>query len=74
MSTVPNPLQLRHRAIQVLIRELGYVDAMRFLKQGYIGAGDYTAERYQFLPDWSVDELIRESRELQARLRQQATS
>jgi hypothetical protein len=43
------------------VRELGYVDAMRFLLQYETGQGDYTRDRRQFLPPWTVEELIREA-------------
>lgn len=45
MSTMDNPGELRRRGIELLVRELGYADAMRFLQQFGTGRGDYTAER-----------------------------
>ena len=55
------PAELRRRGLEVLVRELGYVDAMRFLLQYETGQGDYTRDRRQFLPSWTVEELIREA-------------
>lgn len=64
MSTIPNPAELRRRGIEVLVRELGYADAMRFLQQFGAGRGDYTAERDRLAPPMSNDELLREADQL----------
>ena len=60
MTPITSPAELRRRGLEVLVRELGYVDAMRFLLQYETGQGDYTRDRRQFLPSWTVEELIRE--------------
>jgi len=72
MVSIPDPVQLRRRAVEVLIRELGYVDAMRFLRQCGHGAGDYSRERHTFLPDWSPDELVRRADDLVEQRRKHA--
>ena len=64
MTTLSNPAELRRRALAILVRELGYVDAMRFLLQYELGSGDYTHDRDQLLPDWSDEELLRRSDQL----------
>lgn len=64
MSTVANPAELRRRGLEVLVRELGYADAMRFLLQYETGHGDYTRDRDQILPTWSVEEMVRQADEL----------
>jgi hypothetical protein len=56
--------ELYGRGLEILIRELGYVDAMRFILQYDTGQGDYTKERHQFLPDWTVEEFVREADKL----------
>jgi hypothetical protein len=61
MTAIVNPVELRRRGLEVLIRELGYSNAMRFMLQYDTGRGDYTKERYEFLPDWTVEELIHEA-------------
>jgi len=48
------------RAREILTRDLGIVDALRFLGQFRAGSGDYTAERGKWLDDMSLDELISE--------------
>lgn len=45
----------------MLVRELGYANAMRFLLQYDSGHGDYTKERKELLPDWKVEEMMRDS-------------
>ena len=66
MSTIPNPAELRRRGLEVLVRELGHVDAMRFLLQYETGHGDYSREREGALPSWTVDEMVKEADRLAA--------
>lgn len=51
------PIQLRDRAYQALLRELGPVDFIRFLQQFESGQGDYTRERAQWLDRLSADQI-----------------
>lgn len=60
----PTPRELRERGWQVLARELGYADAMRFLLQYESGRGDYTTERDALLPGWDVAEITRRAEAL----------
>jgi len=64
MSTFANPTELRRRGLEILVRELGYLDAMRFLHQYETGQGDYTRERHQLLPAWTPEEMVREADKL----------
>lgn len=64
MSLIPNPAELRRRGLEILVRELGYVNAMRFLLQYETGQGDYTRDRDQILPNWSVTEMVQEADKL----------
>ncbi len=61
MSTIGNPAELRRRGIEVLVRELGYADAMRFLQQFGNGRGDYTADRDRLSHLLTDDDLLREA-------------
>lgn len=61
MSTISNPAELRRRGIEVLVRELGYADAMRFLQQFGSGRGDYTAERDRLTIPRTDVELLAEA-------------
>lgn len=58
MSAIIPPAELRRKGMDVLVRELGYADAMRFIHQFDLGHGDYTTERHTMLPPTSVGELI----------------
>jgi hypothetical protein len=66
MSTLSNPAELRRRGLEVLVPELGYVDAMRFLLQYETGHGDYTRDRHLFLRDCSIEEMAAEANRLAA--------
>ncbi|WP_013322703.1 hypothetical protein [Gloeothece verrucosa] len=43
------PIELRQKGYQALVKELGQVDAIRFLQDVGGGFGDYTQERQQSL-------------------------
>lgn len=58
MTEVPLPLEeVTRRALDLLFRELGPVDALRFLGRWQQGSGDYTAERDQLLAGQTLDQI-----------------
>jgi hypothetical protein len=55
MNATLRPLaELSQEATTILIREMGVVDALRFLSQMRPGSGDYTKERGEWLNDLSL--------------------
>ena len=61
LSPLMRPLiEINQQAIRLLYKELGVVDAVRFLKQCTQGYGDYTQERKVFFADKSLDEIVSE--------------
>jgi hypothetical protein len=61
MSVEIRPLsEINQKATEVLVREMGIVDALRFLSQFSSGTGDYTKERKQWLDDLSVEQITSE--------------
>ena len=65
-TLITNQNELRHRGFQALTEALGWVNAVRFLRQYDPGSGNYTEERRTLLPDWDASTLVREARNLQA--------
>lgn len=58
MTAVIQPLTvISQRARDVLIRELGVTDAMRFLNQFQVGSGDYTRQREQLFAHDTVTSI-----------------
>ena len=58
MSAHLDPIaKVTQRATDALVRELGVVDAIRFLGQFRAGSGDYTAQRRALLQGSTVQEL-----------------
>jgi hypothetical protein len=53
------PAELRVRGFEVLVRELGWVNAVRFIQQYEPSGSNYTAERDSLLPTWDPAELVR---------------
>jgi hypothetical protein len=61
MSAVNSPLaEIDQEARAILVRELGVVDAHRFLSQFRRSSGDYTKERGKWLDDLSLDQIVSE--------------
>jgi hypothetical protein len=51
------PIELNQKGFKALVDTLGYVNAVRFLKQFDNGSGDYTQARGQWLDPLSLDEI-----------------
>jgi len=43
--------EIRIRGFEVLVKNLGPADAIRFIQSYETGTGDYTKERHEWLPD-----------------------
>lgn len=64
MITGARPLiEINQQAISLLYKELGVVDAVRFLKQFTQGYGNYTQEREFIFANKSLDEIVSEIEE-----------
>jgi hypothetical protein len=42
-------------------KELGWVNAVRFLREYETGGGDYVRERDAILPDWDAETLVKKA-------------
>ena len=61
MSVEIRPLaEINQQAMQLLYRELGVVNAVRFLKQFTPGLGDYTRERDSLLGGKTLEQIVGE--------------
>ena len=58
-SVIADPVELRRRGFEALVQALGWVNAVRFLRQYEVGQGDYTHDRDAFLPDWEAEALVK---------------
>jgi hypothetical protein len=56
-------MALREAGFMVLVRSLGYADALRFLTQLVSGQGDYLEWQGQVFGDASVDEIYEQARD-----------
>jgi hypothetical protein len=50
-------IELNRKGFQALVDSLGYVDAVRFIKQFDNGEGDYTKDRNRWLSDLTLDNI-----------------
>ena len=62
-----NPTVVRKAGMSALKKELGTVGAVYFIRQFESGHGDYTAERGELLKDITLDDIIKNVRELDAK-------
>lgn len=62
---ITNHSELRERGFRVLAEALGWVNAVRFLREYDLGSGDYTKERESLLPDLRIDEMVAEIERIQ---------
>ncbi len=58
-------MEINQQAIHLLYKELGVVDAVRFLKQFAQGYGNYSQERDLIFGDKSLAEMLAEINKLQ---------
>jgi len=61
--------ELRERGFRALADTLGWVNAVRFLRQFDPGSGNYTEERASLLPDDSLESLTTEIERIQDQAR-----
>jgi hypothetical protein len=67
MTMQSKPLaELTEEAIQILYRELGVVNTVRFLRQFSTGLGNYTRERAEREDQETLDELLKAIKERRA--------
>lgn len=60
--------EITQQAIQILFREIGVTDTVRFINQYTTGYGNYTEERRDLFADLTMDQLMAEIEERRARL------
>jgi hypothetical protein len=67
MTTYLEPVELRVRGFDALVRSLGWVNAVRFIQQYESSRFDYTSERDEILPNWDAGELVRRMKEQESK-------
>ena len=61
MNIQTKPLsEITRHALELLSKEMGIVDTVRFLNQFTTGYGDYTEEREALFKDLTLDEILTE--------------
>ncbi len=61
------PIELRQKGYYVLVKELGQVDAIRFLQDMGWGLGDYTQERQKSLKNVTRADFWQDIQDIRAR-------
>ena len=52
--------EITKEALEVLSKEIGIANTIRFISQFTMGYGDYTQEREQIFEDMTLDEILNE--------------
>lgn len=60
---IADPVELRRKGFVALVESLGWINAVRFIRQYEQGQGDYTRERQSLLPDWDAGTLVKKALE-----------
>ena len=61
MTTNTIPLaEIAHKAIQILCREIGIVNSVRFLNQYSVGQGNYLEDREVIFENQTTEQLVAE--------------
>ena len=55
--------QLNDEALQLLMKELGVANTARFIQQFTTGTGNYTEERRELFKDWTLDDVLKETKQ-----------
>jgi len=58
------PNEIRKEGIEILSRELGPIEMVKFLQQYDLGEGDYTKERHKWLQQDTVKDIKEDLRKL----------
>lgn len=57
--------ELNRKAHEILCRELGPADYVRFFRQFEPGKGDYTRDRWQWLGEVTLNDIVKDARALE---------
>ena len=52
--------QIRRKGIEILAKNLGPVDMIRFLQQFELGTGDYSTDRHAWLDRLTIRDIVKE--------------
>jgi hypothetical protein len=58
------PIELKQKGYQVLVKELGEINTIRFLQEMGWGNGDYTKERQEILKNITRSEFWHQIKEM----------
>ena len=56
--------EITKEALEVLSKEIGIANTIRFINQFTMGYGDYTQEREQIFEDMTLDDILNEIKKM----------
>jgi len=60
MSNYQSNIEIQRKGYQILAKELGEVDFIRFIQEFEKGSGNYTEDRHKWQDAYSVEDILKE--------------
>ena len=60
MINYQSNIEIQRKGYQILAKELGIVDFIRFIQELEKGSGNYTEERHKWQDIYSVEDILKE--------------
>ncbi len=60
VSNYQSNIEVQRKGYQILAKELGAVDFIRFIQEFEKGSGNYTEDRHEWQDRYSVEDILRE--------------
>ena len=60
ISNYQSNIEVQRKGYQILAKELGVVDFIRFIQEFEKGSGNYTENRHEWQDRYSVEDILRE--------------
>jgi len=60
MNNYQSNIEVQRKGYQILAKELGVVDFIRFIQEFEKGSGNYTEDRHEWQDAYSVEDILKE--------------
>ena len=64
MSNYQSNIEVQRKGYQILAKELGVVDFIRFIQEFEKGSGNYTEDRHEWQDAYSVEDILKEIKKI----------
>ena len=64
MNNYQSNIEVQRKGYQILAKELGVVDFIRFIQEFEKGSGNYTEDRHEWQDAYSVEDILKEIKKI----------